>query len=54
MSQSETQKYFFPFDFIKNDAVDYYRFIADDIRSFEATSFAYKIISASITDMWAF
>lgn len=28
--------------------------IADDIRSLVATSFAYKIISASITDIWAF
>lgn len=31
-----------------------YRFIAADMRSQLATSLAYKTISASITDMWAF
>lgn len=36
-----------------NDPPDI-RFIAAEMRSLVATSFAYKIISASITDMWAF
>lgn len=31
-----------------------YRLIAELMRSLVATSFAYKIISASITDIWAF
>lgn len=31
-----------------------YRPIAEDTRSLAATSLAYKIISASITDIWAF